>query len=193
MEGLYYPAVLGAAFFALLTRVVLQQGELLHDVSFWLAVVLVVLFSGAYLATHEVPEDQYGAALLVADLLEIAALAGAFAALGFADLTEPRRPNLLYCYWALVGLLAADSLWYWVTPNRTQHHWRRWSLALVASLAGIFFGSRYPWLHWVVTILFAFVALDYIADFGGLLKRKVDSNTTTDEATEIPPAEPAAQ
>jgi hypothetical protein len=183
VDGLYYPAVLGAGFLALLTRLALRQGGLLSDVSFWLAVVLVVFFSASYLATHAIPEDQYGVTLLLIDLLEIAALSGAFAALGFADLTEPRRVHLSYCYGALLCLLAVDFWWYWAVPKRPSHHWWRWVAALVSLCSGLWGSGRFPWMPWAVTVVLAIVAVEYIVDFGDLLKRLRWKRSSTGAST----------
>lgn len=93
-----------------------------------------------------------------------------------------------------MGLLAADSLWYWKTSKerRTRHHWWRWSFALFASFGGIFLGSRYPWVNWVVTMVYAIVAVEYIVDFFDLFGQKGPSTATTNAATKVPAEQPAA-
>jgi hypothetical protein len=57
MDGLYYPAVLGVGFLAVIGRLSLHWRSV-GDVTFLFAIVLVFYFSVSYLMTHELPDSS---------------------------------------------------------------------------------------------------------------------------------------
>ena len=108
-------------------------------------------------------------------LLEVAALAGAFAALGLADLTEPRQVNLGKCYLWLLCLLDVDAIWYWRTSAKTDHHWTRWLIAVGVLMIGFVFGAAHPWTNWLATVTLGVIACEYVASLSRLIKRTRDT------------------
>src|SRR5690242_13046100 len=82
MAGLYYPAVLGAGFFAILARLPTQGPALATDVTFYFALILLFYFSASFLLTHYFPANSYTVAIFLLDLIEVALLTFAFARLG---------------------------------------------------------------------------------------------------------------
>jgi hypothetical protein len=111
MEGLYYPAVLGAGFLVFVEKILTHHTQSFHDVTFWFAAILIFYFSVSFLMTHEVPDAYYNLLVFFCDALEIIFVVAAFAALGFADLTEPAHPDLATFYKYLASIAITELAW----------------------------------------------------------------------------------
>jgi len=168
IDELYYPAVLGAGFFAILGRLFLIGTQLIGDVAFWFAVVLVMYFSLSYLLTSELGSASYSKSIFLFDLFEIVLISVAFSALGFADLSETREVNLPRFYFAFGGIPLVEWGWQWRAKRRQRLLLWPGLCALLLLTAGFFLGQDHPYVNEGVVVLLAVIVIWYfIATRGG--------------------------
>ncbi len=161
MEALYYPSILGAGFFVIVSRGIDALLASVISVSFYFAIILLVYFSISFLLTTRTHHDSYRGSLFCLDLIEAVLLLLMFSALGFAE-TSQSTVHLLRFYWILLFIPALQFVWHWQSG---QPIWSRlWAVlcGFAIAIAGICLRRYAPCVDWALAAALAALVFSYM-------------------------------